>query len=71
MEVLKAAGLTDRPFLLVLDTFEEVQARGEIAVDTVFEWLDALGSWQGIKTIIAGRAPVPDHSFAKVFPWAI
>jgi hypothetical protein len=65
LETLMASGLADRPFLLVLDTFEEVQARGELAVDTVFDWLDTLCSRHRIKTIIAGRAQVPDRPLAR------
>ena len=65
MEVLAREGLGTRPFLLVLDTFEEVQAKGESAVDSVFDWLTALSARRQIKTIIAGRAALPERDLTK------
>lgn len=57
-----------RPFLLVLDTFEEVQARGEQAVDAVFSWLGTMAELRGLKVVIAGRAPSTGQSNVKNWP---
>ncbi|QRN92901.1 hypothetical protein JRI60_27205 [Archangium violaceum] len=49
-----------RPFLLILDTFEEVQFRGSDLVDgvrTFLSWLQA--SYPELRTVICGRAPEP------------
>ncbi|WP_144021449.1 hypothetical protein [Caballeronia sordidicola] len=56
------AGLSDRPFLLVLDTFEEVQIRGAAAVDSVFDWIEAMSVLPQLRVVIAGRAPVEGHA---------
>lgn len=70
VDLLAAQGLGERPFLLVLDTFEEVQAKGESAVESVFDWIEALSARRRIKTIIAGRAPLPDRKLAKTIALA-
>lgn len=57
-----------RPFLLVLDTFEEVQARGEQAVDAVFSWLGTMAELRGLRVVIAGRAPSTGQSGVKNRP---
>lgn len=54
-------GLGDRPFLLVLDTFEEVQMRGASAVDSVFELIEGLSGLPMLRVVIAGRAPIEDQ----------
>jgi len=58
---MRDAGLSDRPFLLVLDTFEEVQIRGPAAVDSVFDWIEAMSVLPQLRVVIAGRAPVDGH----------
>jgi hypothetical protein len=65
IDFLKDAGLHDRPFLLVLDTFEEVQAKGNEFVDIVFDWLSEFSSMASLRTVIAGRAPIEDRSLHK------
>jgi hypothetical protein len=60
--VLRAASLAERPFLLVLDTFEEVQERGEDAVESVFDWLEALSELESLRVVVSGRAPVEDSN---------
>jgi hypothetical protein len=56
---LRLAKLADGPFLLVLDTFEEVQARGEEAVASVFEWLAAFAmALPQLRTVIAARSAI-------------
>jgi len=62
---MQAADLGDRPFLLVLDTFEEVQARGEEAVDAVFRWLEAMFQLPQLRVVISGRVPVDDRNVAR------
>ena len=62
---MHGAELGNRPFLLVLDTFEEVQVRGEDAVDAVFRWLDAMFQLPQLRVVISGRAPVEDHKVAR------
>ena len=61
VDVLKRGGLDNRPFLLVLDTFEEVQAKGDDAVDAVFAWIDAIARMPSLKVVISGRAPIEDR----------
>jgi hypothetical protein len=57
--VLRDAKMQDRPFLLVLDTFEEVQARGQAAVDAVFHWVECtMRVLPSLRVVISGRAPV-------------
>ncbi|MBP9803948.1 MAG: hypothetical protein KBE22_03445 [Candidatus Accumulibacter sp.] len=62
---IHGANLGDRPFLLVLDTFEEVQVRGEEAVDAVFRWLEAMFQLPQLRVVISGRAPVKDRKVAR------
>ena len=58
---MRDAGLDKRPFLLVLDTFEEVQVRGATAVNSVFEWLDAMLVLPQLRVVISGRAEIDDQ----------
>jgi hypothetical protein len=52
----------DRPFLFVLDTFEEVQQRSRDYVYAVLQFLDQLqGAIPRLRAVIAGRAPVTDE----------
>jgi hypothetical protein len=60
-EFMHGEQLADRPFLLVLDTFEEVQARGDAAVGAVFNWLESMSGLRSLKTVIAGRAPIEEQ----------
>ncbi len=47
------------PFLLVLDTFEEVQYRSRTFVDVLWTFLDRLRDQiPTLRTVIAGRAPI-------------
>ena len=58
---MRDAGLAERPFLLVLDTFEEVQVRGASAVDSVFGWLKAMFMLPQLRVVISGRAELDDR----------
>ena len=51
--------LAARPYVVVLDTFEEVQFRGEARAYPLWEMLDRLQQrWPVLRVIVAGRAPV-------------
>jgi len=48
-----------RPFLLVLDTFEEVQYKGEVYIAQLYHFMEQLQSqYPLLRTVVAGRAPV-------------
>ena len=50
-----------KPILLILDTFEEVQRLDSSYRMLLWTFLDRLRTvWPGLKTIVAGRAPVPE-----------
>jgi tetratricopeptide (TPR) repeat protein len=50
------------PFLLVLDTFEEVQYRSRTFVDALWDLLEELQeSVHRLRAVIAGRAPIPER----------
>jgi tetratricopeptide (TPR) repeat protein len=52
----------DKPFLLALDTFEEVQYRSREFVSQLWLLLDALQrELPNLRTVIAGRAPIEEH----------
>lgn len=59
---LRQHELADRPFLMVLDTFEEVQTRGASAVDAVFDLIHGLSELPQLRVVIAGRAPVEERA---------
>src|SRR5215213_4854785 len=51
--------LGPRPFVIVLDTFEEVQFRGETLAFPLWEILDRMQqSFPFLRVVVAGRAPV-------------
>ena len=53
-------GAQDRPVLIVLDTFEEVQYRSEEYVDAVWQFLGQLQeALPRLRVVIAGRASIP------------
>jgi hypothetical protein len=60
--LIGSLGAQDRPLLLVLDTFEEVQYRSRSYVAAIWRLLDGL--WQAVprlRVVIAGRGEVPEH----------
>jgi len=59
--LLNAMGLSDEPFLLVLDTFEEVQYRSHQYIQQLWEALDELQSIvPRLRTVFSGRALLKD-----------
>lgn len=57
--LLGAMGLSDEPFLLVLDTFEEVQYRSLPYISQLWDALDELRSIvPRLRTVFSGRAPL-------------
>jgi hypothetical protein len=49
------------PFLLVLDTFEEVQTRSPLAISQVQRFLQVLReAYATVRVVISGRAPIPE-----------
>ena len=57
--------LGPRPYVIVLDTFEEVQYRGEERAYPLWEQLGRLqGRWPFLRVVVAGRAPVGSLSLA-------
>lgn len=63
-EEVKLLTPEDKPFLLVLDTFEEVQYRSSAFVDEVFSFLDDLQKRiPTLRTVLSGRAPVQSPNF--------
>ncbi|MGD8624869.1 MAG: effector-associated domain EAD1-containing protein, partial [Anaerolineae bacterium] len=58
-KILERVGEHDKPFLLVLDTFEQVQHRSAGFISDLWGMLDELQSRiPQLRTVIAGRAPV-------------
>ena len=56
-----------RPFLLVLDTFEEVQYKGKEYVRTLYDFVQRLqAEYPLLRTIMAGRAPVTEIGTFKI-----
>jgi hypothetical protein len=54
--------MPDRPLLLVLDTFEEIQQRSRDYVRGLFDFLNQLqGAIPRLRTVLAGRAPVTEE----------
>ena len=65
-DALRQLPTSDPPFLVVVDTFEQVQARGERAVAFIREVLDALAiAYPQTRAIVCGRAPVRQWTDAK------
>lgn len=61
-ELLDLAFEPGSPFLLVLDTFEEVQFRSRTYVAALWDFLEALQARvHRLRTVIAGRAPISEH----------
>jgi cellulose synthase operon protein C len=61
-----AEGSGRPPFLLVLDTFEEVQYRSAARVKQLWEWLANLQDLlPTVRTVVSGRAPVRDLKVKK------
>lgn len=57
--VKQLAELEKKPFLIVLDTFEEVQFKGIEFVNEILEFLERLKKdFKSIRTVIVGRAPM-------------
>jgi hypothetical protein len=56
------SGLADvgsKPFLVVLDTFEEVQYKGEVYVNSLYDFMIRLREkYSRLRVVIAGRAPI-------------
>jgi len=64
VSLLHALDLAERPLLLVLDTFEEVQGLGETVVRDVGQFLATLQqAWPRLRTVVSGRAPVRAFAF--------
>ena len=60
-EFYAALEAPDRPFLLIMDTFEEVQYRSRDFVEALWTFLNELQAViPRLRTVIAGRAPVRD-----------
>jgi len=60
------------PFLIVLDTFEEVQKRGVEMAQTLWGFLRSLqDAFPRVRIVLAGRAPVPELSQYVAQPEAI
>jgi hypothetical protein len=58
-----------RPFIVILDTFEEVQYRGEAQAFPVWDLLDQLQSrWPFLRVVVSGRAPVTTLRLAERDP---
>jgi tetratricopeptide (TPR) repeat protein len=59
--------LAEKPLLLVLDTFEEVQCRNKALVSEVFNFLNDLQSRiPRLRTVLSGRAKVELEGFAPI-----
>lgn len=57
------------PLLLVMDTFEQVQVKGDPAVDAVRAFVDGLaGAWPALRVVLSGRGPVPQWTDAADLP---
>ena len=55
--------LVDSPLLLVIDTFEEVQYRGQAYIEELWNFMEELqGFVPRLRTVIAGRAPLRNFS---------
>ena len=62
--LLDRMSFAQEPLLFVLDTFEEVQYRGDGFVQEVGDFLNLLQrSWPRLRTVISGRAPVRNLPF--------
>lgn len=65
--LLGAMGLRDEPFLLVLDTFEEVQYRSHQYIEQLWDALEELRSIvPRLRTVFSGRAPLQGFKTEEV-----
>ncbi len=63
-EEAKGLVLGDKPLLLILDTFEEVQYRSSAFVDELFEFLESLQKRiPTLRAVLSGRAPIESKRF--------
>jgi cellulose synthase operon protein C len=61
------AAIRNRPFLIVLDTFEEVQYKGRAFVESMYDFMKELQhQYPALRVVVAGRAPVTDLSLETV-----
>lgn len=61
VSLVRGLDTEDRPVLIVLDTFEEVQYRGTEEVEGIRTLLDRLGkNLPSLRLVIAGRSEIPD-----------
>lgn len=63
--LMREMGMSNRPFLLVLDTFEEVQMSGESAMDSVFRWLESMFQLEHLRVVISGRTQIDGRKVAR------
>ena len=62
-KIMEAIGEVDKPYLLVLDTFEEVQYRSRDLVAELWEFLDEMQHiLPRLRTVLAGRAPIDNFT---------
>ena len=63
--LLRRMEVWERPYLLVLDTFEEVQYRGPKVVNSLWEFLEQLQrAIPTLRTVLAGRSEVEQSGLA-------
>jgi Tfp pilus assembly protein PilF/DNA polymerase III delta prime subunit len=66
-EEIRYLDLTEKPLLLVLDTFEEVQCRNKALVSEVFNFLNELQARiPRLRTVLSGRAKIELEGFAPI-----
>lgn len=67
-ESIRDLGDEGRPFLIVLDTFEEVQEALDSSVEDVLSVLRLIsqdGDWEQLRVVISGRAPLEGVELAE------
>jgi hypothetical protein len=66
-QLLRSLGAKDKPFLLVLDTFEEVQYASSRSIHNLWDFLGVLRKQiPRARLVIAGRAPLSGVSFQQL-----